>query len=773
MSDKVHFIPIELILPEKEIEHEHCLQQVQSLLQGKRFFTKVHIKKSDNVKGICLHYDSQKVSLTQLIKLVEITGAKVSKQFQHKTISISGMNSADSAKTLEQSVSNISGIITANAGYASETLRIEFDAKLISLKKIIKTISKYGFSVREEDEEEGWLKRYNQLMLSILAGVLLLIAWPVGYNYPIIALILALIACVSGGVYAFLESIQTLRQKRFDIEVLMIIAAIGAGLLGSWDEAGLLLFLFSLGHALEHFAMDKARRSIKALAALTPKTALVKRGDKAVEIRISELKREEIVIVASGTRIPVDGTVVSGISAVDQASITGESIPVDKQTGDSVYAGTVNCEGTLQIEVTKLAQDSTLSRMVKMVTEADTQKSKTQRFTENFQKYYVPLVIVGVIILILILPILGFSWGAAVYRALTVLVAASPCALAIATPAAVLSGVGRAAKLGVLIKGGMHLENLGLVRAIAFDKTGTITEGKPKVTKIISFNDNDNEVLELASTIEQQSNHPIAKAVVQETKERKLSILTADETTSVTGKGIYGKLNGVKIEVGSLKLFEQIPSNVETAVQKLQADGCTIMIVRKDNAFMGVIGVSDVIRPEIKSTMSKLISIGIKKTIMLTGDNKRVADAIAKQVGITDVYADLLPEDKLSAMVDLEKENKYIAMVGDGVNDAPAMVRATVGIAMGGAGTDVALEAADVALMSDDLSKLPVAMKLSRKARSIIIQNLWISLGIVFFLVIMTLTGIAGIGLAVLIHEGSSLVVVFNALRLLGFKQDS
>jgi Zn2+/Cd2+-exporting ATPase len=770
MQSTKQFRPLELILPKKENEHQHCMEQVILQLQGKRFLTKVHMDKIDGKKGICVHYDSQKLTLTQVNKLIEITGAKISKQYQHKTVSVNGMNSAESAKTIEFSLHNIPGIITANVGYASESLRIEYDTKQISFKKILQQVIKLGFSIREENKEESWLQRYNQLILSLLSGVLLLISWPLGAYFQTFSLILALIAFISGGFYAFIESLNTLMQKRFDIEVLMIVAAIGAGILGSWDEGALLLFLFSLGHALEHFAMDKARRSVKALGALTPKTALVKKEKVTEEVRISELLRDEIVIVSAGKRIPIDGIVTSGTSAVDQSSITGESIPVDKQSGDNVYAGTVNCEGTLQIKVTKLAKDSTLNRMVQMVTEADTQKSNTQRFTETFQQYYVPIVIVGVILLIFTLPFIGFTWSSAIYRALTVLVAASPCALAIATPAAVLSGVGRAAQLGVLIKGGMHLENLGLVKSIAFDKTGTITEGKPKVTNIIAFECSKNDVLLSAAVVEQQSSHPIAKAIVTAAKEQSLNIQNADETTTVIGKGIYGKLNGDFIEVGNTKLFENITPEVNSAVLELQNNGCTTMVICKNKKIIGVIGVSDVPRPDVKATLRKLADIGIEKTIMLTGDNKPAAQAIAKLVGITEVYAELLPEDKLSAIRKLEKENKYIAMVGDGVNDAPAMVSATVGIAMGGAGTDVALEAADIALMSDDLSKLPSAISLSRAAKNIISQNLWMSLGVVFFLVLMTLSGIVSIGLTVTIHEGSSLVVVFNALRLLRFR---
>jgi Cd2+/Zn2+-exporting ATPase len=479
-------------------------------------------------------------------------------------------------------------------------------------------------------------------------------------------------------------------------------------------------------------------------------------------------------VVKPGSRIPADGQVVSGNSAVDQSPVTGESIPVDKQPGDKVFAGTVNSEGGLIVEVTKLAGESTLARMVKMVAEAQTQKSPTQRFTDRFEGIFVPVVLVGSALLIVLPPLLGFPFAESFYRAMAVLVAASPCALAIATPSAVLSGIARAARGGVLIKGGAHLENLGMLTAIAFDKTGTLTVGKPKLTDVFSVGDDEARLLTIAAAAESRSAHPLALAVVAEAKRRGLTWTEASEVEAVTGKGLRAQVDGQKVIIGNAKLFENeaIPEEIRQQAMRLEAEGKTTMLIQADGRFLGVVAVADTPRESARAVLARLHQIGIGKTIMLTGDNESVGRAIAKAIGLDDVEARLLPEDKVKAIEALGQRYGLVAMVGDGVNDAPAMARATVGIAMGGAGTDVALETADVALMADDLSKLPFAVALSRASKRIIRQNLWVSLGVVAVLIPATLFGWAGIGIAVLIHEGSTIVVVVNALRLLAYRED-
>ena len=551
----------------------------------------------------------------------------------------------------------------------------------------------------------------------------------------------------------------------------MIVAAAGAAALGQWAEGALLLVLFSLGHALEHLAMDRARHAMEALADLAPKTALVLRDGAEREVPVESLLRGDQVLVRPGQRIPADGKVLDGTSAVDQAAITGESMPVDKAADSQVFAGTVNGEGLLRVEVSKLAKDSSLARMVQLVAEAQTDKSPTQRFVTQFEKVFVPLVLVGVAALIAIPPLLGFPFAESFYRAMAVLVAASPCALAIATPSAVLAAVARAARGGVLIKGGVHLENLRSLSVIAFDKTGTITMGKPSVTDVVVLQGDEASLLATAASVESRSGHPLAQAVVLAARQRILDWPAASAVQSVTGKGLHAVVSTTKVSIGNLRLFEHddVPDAVRQQVARLEALGKTTMLVRADGAFLGLLALADTPRPGTREVFAKLASLGIGQAVMLTGDNEQVAKAVAASVGITDVRAGLLPEDKLKVIDELMHQNQRVAMVGDGVNDAPAMARATIGIAMGGAGTDAALETADVALMADDLSRLPFAIALSRATHTIVQQNLWAAFGVVALLIPATLFGLASMGLAVLIHEGATVLVVLNALRLLRF----
>jgi Zn2+/Cd2+-exporting ATPase len=541
--------------------------------------------------------------------------------------------------------------------------------------------------------------------------------------------------------------------------------------------------------------MGKAHKSIESLATLAPKTALKKDENTTTEVGIEELKIGDIILVKPNTRIAADGVVIKGSSAVNQAPITGESIPVDKvamQNADSnelslkdvpeesrAFSGTINGNGTLEIKVLKLATDSTVSRLITLVNEAKAQKSPTQLLTDKFEKYFVPSVLVLVVILCFAFLVIDESFSQSFYRAMAVLVAASPCALAIATPSAVLSGIARAAKKGVLIKGGRPLEDLGVLTAIAFDKTGTLTEGKPKITEVIALEGISNEeLLADAIAVEELSDHPLAKAVVRDGKERMdgKEIPKADSLEAVLGKGIKANVGSDKIYIGNLDLYEALddkkPSDeIVKKIEELESNGNTTILIRKNENYLGIIGLMDTPRESAKATLSELKAIGIEKMIMLSGDNQKVADAIANEVGLTGARGSLLPEEKVEAIKQLKQSESKIAMVGDGVNDAPAMAASTVGIAMGAAGSDVALETADIALMADKLEVLPFAIGLSRKAKGIIKQNLWISLGVVGVLIPATIFGFASIGIAVLIHEGSTIVVVVNALRLLAYQR--
>lgn len=652
----------------------------------------------------------------------------------------------------------------------------------------------HGGCCGSSHDREGIFGERTELIFAGICGLLLLIGWGLSFvNVPgWISLVLYVAAYLFGGWYLTQEAVSSIAKGRFEIDFLMLVAAIGAAVLGQWAEGALLLFLFSLGHSLEHYAMGRARRAIEALAELAPQTALVRRDSRTEEIPVEQVQVGDIVLVKPNERIPSDGFVVKGEGSVNQAPITGESIPVDKQpvsnpeqaaanpekvgSQSRVFAGTINGSGALEIQVTKLSSESSLARVVQMVSEAETQKSPTQQFTDKFEQYFVPTILAFVVILLFAGSVISEPFSATFYRAMAVLVSASPCALAIATPSAVLSAVARAARGGVLVKGGGPLENLGTLSAIAFDKTGTLTEGRPKLTDVVAAQgSSDEELLTVSVAVERQSDHPLASAVVEGAEQRlkRSSELSASNVESITGRGVKAIINGQQVLVGKDKLFGEIegpslPQDVKDAVEKLKSAGRTTMVVRKGDQYLGVLGLMDTPRESAKETIKNIRRLGITQMIMLSGDNQQVADSVAKEVGIDKALGDLMPDDKVKAIQSLNAQGG-IAMVGDGVNDAPAMANATVGIAMGAAGSDVALETADVALMSDDLSQLPFAVGLSRQTSAVIRQNLWLSLGMIVFLIPATLFGLR-MGGAVMLHEGSTLIVVFNALRLLAYK---
>ena len=605
-------------------------------------------------------------------------------------------------------------------------------------------------------------------------------------------LALYVVAYGFGGFFTVREAFENLRYKRFEIDTLMLVAAAGAAALGAWAEGALLLFLFSIGHALEHYAMGRAKRAIEALADLAPRTAHVRRGDQVVEVPVEAVEVGDTVVVRPNERLPADGFVVVGATSINQAPVTGESMPVDKQPvpdaatararpaqvgpASIVFAGTINGAGAIEIETTRKSTDTTLAKVVRMVSEAETQKSPTQRFTDRFERIFVPVVLGLAFILLFAWVVVDEPFRDSFYRAMAVLVAASPCALAIATPSAVLSGVARAARAGVLIKGGAPLENLGSLNAIAFDKTGTLTEGRPRITDIVPVGGvKEIDLLMTAVAVERLSDHPLAEAIARDGLERLKGAApaAASDLKSLTGKGVTARFEGAPIWIGKPEMFGvddvgPLSAEAEAAVARLRLEGRTLMVVRRGERDLGVIGLLDTPRAAARTSLDALRALGVSRMIMISGDHQKAAQAIAGQVGLTEAWGDLMPEDKVEAIKRLRAEGK-IAMVGDGGNDAPAMATATVGIAMGAAGSDVALETADVALMSDDLSQLPFAVGLSRRTRGIILQNLVVSLGVVAFLVPATIFGL-GIGPAVAMHEGSTLLVVFNALRLLGYR---
>jgi len=645
------------------------------------------------------------------------------------------------------------------------------------------------------DRDHGALAERLELPFAIAAGVFLAAGWLLdafGEVKPSIPLGFYLAGYFFGGFFTLREAIESVARGRFEIDFLMLLAAGGAAILGAWAEGALLLFLFSLGHAMEHHAMGRARKAIKALGELTPRTATVRRDGREETVDVADLQIGDTVLVKPNERIPADGFIVRGASSVDQSPVTGESVPADKRPVADidaarrwperidkvhrVFAGTINGSGSLEVIATKRSEDTTLARVVKMVTRAEAQRSPTQRFTDQFQRIFVPAVLMLVILLMFAPLVIDEAVSNSFYRAMAVLVAASPCALAIATPSAVLSAVARAGRGGVLVKGGGPLENLGRLKSIAFDKTGTLTTGKPRLRDVLPADGIDErELLSVAVAVERLSDHPLAAAIVRDGRDRLggEGVGMARDLESVTGRGVRARLNGEVIEIGKIDLFTEngdgVPQPIRESVERLESTGRTTMIVRRGERYLGVLGLMDAPREEAARVIARLRELHIERMVMISGDHQRVVDAVAAALGLDDARGDLLPEDK-KATIEALREAGDVAMVGDGVNDAPAMARATVGIAMGAAGSDVALETADVALMADDLNHLPFAVGLSRQTSRVIRQNLWLSLGMVAVLVPATILGLS-IGPAVALHEGSTLAVVFNALRLLAYRE--
>ncbi len=654
----------------------------------------------------------------------------------------------------------------------------------------------HNHSCNGHSHGKGIFGKNTELYYAGLSGLVLLVGFTLE-RLDIISemssIILYIISYYFGGYYALLEAKEKLLKREFEIDFLMIIAALGAAYIGSWEEGALLLFLFSIGHALEHYAMDKAKKTIESLGDLTPKNALVKRNGKIEEVDISALKIKDIILVRPNTKIAADGVIISGQSTVNEASITGESMPVEKievheeseihrdfehiDREHIVFTGSLNGDHTLEVLVLRLSEDSTIARLIKMVSEVETKKSPTQRLTKRFEKWFVPFVLILVFTLCFAYLVIDETFNASLYRAICVLVASSPCALAISTPSAVLSAVARAAKGGVLIKGGKALEDLGSIKAIAFDKTGTLTEGKPKVVDlIVTDKTNTQEILQLVYAVERLSNHPLAKAVAKHIKPllNTESDIEIEDITVVQGMGIKANYHEHLLYIGNVKLIQSsgvhISDEINTQINTFLSQGKTLVLVVYKTEISAIISIMDTPRPSAKSTLNQLKKEGVKHMIMLTGDHQNVGDSIAETIGLTDVKGGLLPEDKVTAIKALQQEYGKIAMVGDGVNDAPALATSTVGIAMGAAGSEIALEAADVALMSDKIETLPFVIGLSRASKRIIKQNLWISLSVVALLIPITILGLTNIGWAVLFHEGSTLIVVLNALRLLGYR---
>ncbi len=829
-------LDIPIVLPGVADEADACVARLIALLESRGGVESIHVLAPNAIPpaegvhatpehsqvsptaALCLHYDPERLTLSQIVEMAQGAGAEISSRYSHATLPIRSVGAEDEGGRIESGLLSLPGVTAASANTAAQLVRVEFDTTATSLAVVTQRLDDLGVQQHApaprgaaavethapdrccdaatritvpdysqkaaEDERAPWLRWYRdnqELVWSLTCGMLLLVGVALDTRSGIRGAGLAsyVLAYVFGARDNVGHFIKDLRRgaMRFDIDLLMVVAAVGAAALGQWREGAFLLFLFSLGHAAEHYALGRARSAITALADLAPQEALVVSGGQTRRVPIADVRAGDAVLIKPGERVSVDGLVREGSSDVNQAPITGESAPVAKTAGDQVFAGSVNGDGALTVDVTAAAGDRTLDRVIKLVAEAQTQKAPTQQFTDRFEKVFVPVVLIGSVLVAIAPPLFGWwTWPVAIYRALTVLVASSPCALALGTPAAVLAGIAQAARNGVLIKGGAYLEALGAVHTLALDKTGTITRGEPSIVRVIPMEGVDEpRVIAIAAAVEAHSQHPLARAVLAKATELAITPDAVRNVEAVSGRGVRGTVGADVVEVGRLLMFDErnVPLPVLGAVRDVEAAGETAMIVRRlplgrAAEWLGVLGVADEARPNASAAIAALRALGISNVVMLTGDNESVGKAIGMQVGITDVRAGLMPEDKLRIVKELATVG-HVAMVGDGVNDAPALAHASVGIAMGGAGTAAALETADVALMGDDLGRLSFAVGLSRQARRVIKQNVAISLGVIAVLVSAAISGRVGIGTAVIFHEGSTLVVIANGLRLLAF----
>ncbi len=579
-------------------------------------------------------------------------------------------------------------------------------------------------------------------------------------------------AILIGGFSLFKTGLKNLIQLDFDMKTLMTIAIVGAAIIGEWREGAVVVILFAISEVLESYSMDKARASIRSLMQMAPTEALVIRNNQEMTLQAEDIEIEDIMLVKPGDRIAMDGVVIEGLSTVNQAAITGESVPIEKTVGTEVFAGTLNEEGFLKVKVTKLSEDTTIAKIIHLVEEAQGEKAPSQRFVDRFAKYYTPVIIL-IAALTAVLPPLLFhaDWKEWIYEGLAVLVVGCPCALVISTPVSIVTAIGNAARKGVLIKGGSFLEEAGAIKAIAFDKTGTLTKGTPTVTDFINYCEKEpNEVLAIIAALESRSQHPLAAAILKKADQLRYQDIAVENFISSTGKGVTGTIEGIEYKFGNSKLFDVIPDEVHTQITVLQRQGKTVMIAGTQKEVLALIAVADEVRDSSREVISRLHQLGIERTILLTGDNHASAEAIGQYTGIKKMEAELLPEDKLNLIKSLKHQFGRVAMVGDGVNDAPALASATIGIAMGGAGTDTALETADIALMNDDLTKLPFTIHLSRKTLKIIKQNITISIVIKLVALLLVVPGWLTLWIAIFADMGTTILVTLNGLRLLRVK---
>ena len=689
---------------------------------------------------------------------------------------IDGMDCREEVAILERRLKPLPGLEDMVPDLVGQRLRVRYDAAKLSTAAIVEAVAQTGMRAWLEHEAPvGHTAAATARQALVIASGA---ALAVGLLFEFLDLPLLfvrgtfLISILTGGIYTARRAWAATRVMSLDINVLMLVAVAGAMIIGEWSEGATVTFLFAFAQILEARSMDRARNAIRALMDLTPPEAVVRRGGQETRVRVDDVRVAEILLVKPGEKIPLDGVVVSGTSPVNQAPITGESLPVEKSAGDDVFAGTINGYGALDIRVTHLRQDTTLARIIALVELAQSQRAPSQAFVERFARYYTPAVIALAIGLSIVPPfVLGEPFGTWFYRALVLLVISCPCALVISTPVSVVSAIATAARRGVLIKGGVHLERIGAIQCVAFDKTGTLTKGVPHVVDVIPLNETAiDEILEIAAGLEARSEHPVGRAILARAVESGIVLPASAEFQSIPGRGAEAMVAGHPALIGNHRLIEErglCNAAIHSKLDSLAASGRTAVLVAREGRPLGIIALADRTRESARDAIELLRHHGVQRVVMLTGDNQASAEALAREVGVDETHAELLPHDKVAAVHKLKEMYGTVAMVGDGVNDAPALAAADVGIAMGAAGTDAALETADIALMADELLKIPFAVRLGRATLRNIQMNVALSLGLKAIFLAMAVTGSATLWMAVMADMGASLLVIANGMRLL------
>lgn len=705
----------------------------------------------------------------------------MSEKMTEKTYRIEGLSCTNCAGKFEKNVKQLPGVTSATVNFGASKISVEGQTTIEELEEAGAFENLIIRDDQENDEQvrskESFIKRNIALIISlgfILVAVISQLS--LGEDH-LLTKALYILAIIIGGFDLFKEGFSDLIKLDFSMESLMTIAIIGAAFIGEWAEGSIVVILFAISEALERFSMDKARQSIRSLMDIAPKEALIRRNNVEQLVSVDKIDIDDIMIIKPGQKIAMDGLVINGHSSVNQAAITGESVPVEKQLDDEVFAGTLNEEGVLEVKVTKNVTDTTIAKIIHLVEEAQGERAPAQAFVDKFAKYYTPFIIIMALLIVVVPPLFfGGDWNKWLYQGLSILVVGCPCSLVISTPVSIVSAIGNAAKNGVLVKGGVYLEEIGHLRAIAFDKTGTLTKGKPVVTDFIATSsETDINYLSIISSLESLSQHPLASAILNEADKTNVDYksIQIEDFQSITGKGLTGIHQNIRYYIGSPKLFSASVIE-ETAVKvqyrQFQEQGKTAMYFGTDEQILGVIAVADEVRDSSAAVISELHKLSIEHTIMLTGDNTKTAESIGKQLGVTEIKGDLMPQEKLDSIKALRTTYNKVAMVGDGINDAPALAASTVGIAMGGAGTDTALETADVALMGDDLQKLPFIVRLSRQTLKVIKQNITFSLGIKLLALLLVIPGWLTLWIAIVADMGATLLVTLNGLRLMKVK---